>query len=66
MAKGKALRWRYEKDFKRRIVAEENASDVSISALARRPGLSASFILTGIRSLVVICSLQLQHRSWCR
>lgn len=44
MAKGKAPRQRYEEAFKRRIVAEANASDVSVSAIARRHGLNANLV----------------------
>ena len=44
MAKGKAPRQRYEDDFKRRVVAEANASDVSVSAIARRHGLNANLV----------------------
>jgi len=36
MAKGKVPRRRYAEDFKRKIVAEANAADVSVSEIARR------------------------------
>jgi len=44
MARGKAPRRRYGEDFKRRIVAEANASDVSVSEIARRHGLNANLV----------------------
>ena len=44
MAKGRAPRRRYEDDFKRKIVAEANAADVSVSAIARRHGLNANLV----------------------
>jgi len=44
MAKGKVPRRRYGEDFKRRIVAEANAADVSVSEIARRHGLNANLV----------------------
>lgn len=44
MAKAKAPRRRYPEEFKRRIVAEANAADVSVSEIARRHGLNANLV----------------------
>ena len=44
MAKGKGPRRRYGEDFKRKIVAEANAADVSVSEIARRHGLNANLL----------------------
>mgnify|MGYP003154287497 CR=1 FL=1 len=44
MAKGKAPRRRYAEEFKRKIVAEANAADVSVSEIARRHGLNANLL----------------------
>ncbi|WP_430414109.1 IS66-like element accessory protein TnpA [Parasphingorhabdus sp.] len=44
MAKGRAPRRRYEDEFKRKIVAEANAADVSVSEIARHHGLNANLV----------------------
>lgn len=44
MGKGKTARRRYPEEFKRRIVAEANAADVSVSEIARRHGLNANLV----------------------
>lgn len=44
MAKSNVPHRRYEDDFKRRVVAEANAADVSVSEIGRRHGLNANLV----------------------